>query len=294
MNIGSVNYAGYTANYIAKQASSGPDKSSFAEAAEKTESAAKGKQDVEKRKSATEGKQAAESAVETFKKRHPESASHVDAQVRAGKKVLERNGAEDISRADMTMEEYKQFFTALMDSIPFDASHRGDVEIWSISEKGWEQMKNDPDYEAWVLGYTSENRAVYNPFSSWPGYSPNVCTEQFGDSIEQHLGQSVPMSSGSGKKTTDSEEESWWVKRHKRLKELMEQQEKAARERAALNRKVEQENLLEEQTAKSARLRAFLTERLSGDENAQSSSGHVTVAASTYLSMMELFGSGLQ
>lgn len=284
MSIGSVNYAGYTeytASYIARQTVSKTSEGGFASAVAKTESSAKGGR-VE------------ESAVEAFKKRHPESASHVDGQVRAGKKVLEKNGVTDVSREDMTMEEYKAFFTALMDSIPFDASHRGDVEIWSISEKGWEQMKKDPEYEAWVLGYTSENRSVYNPFSSWPGYSPNVCTEKFGDSIEQHIGQSVPMSSGSSKKKTDPDEESWWVRRHKRLKELLEQQEKAARERTALERKAFQEELYQEQTAKNARLRAFLTEGLSGDENAESPSGHITVAAaSTYLNMLDLFGGGL-
>ena len=283
MSIGSIQYAGYTeytANYLAKWAGAGTEKSSFADRAKKAESSGR-------------GREAAQSAVDDFKKRHPESASHVDAQVRSGKRVLEKNGVKDVSREDMTMEEYKQFFTALMDSIPFDASHQGDVEIWSISEKGWEQMKNDPEYEAWVLGYTSENRAVYNPFSSWPGYSPNVCTEKFGDSIDQHIGQSVPMNSGSNKKTTDSEE-SWWVRRRKRLKELLEQQEKAARERAAANRKMEQANLYEEQAAKSARLRAFLTEGISGDENVEIPSGHITVAASTYLNMMDLFGSGLQ
>lgn len=258
MSVGSVNYAGYkqytqythtqyTAGHIAKQAVPGAAQSGFAGAAEKAQSAAKS------------GK-TAESTVDAFKKRHPESASHVDAQVKAGKKVLEKNGVENVSREDMTMEEYKAFFTALMDSIPFNSSHQGDVEIWSISEKGWEQMKNDPKYEVWVLGYTSENRAVYNPFASWPGYSPNICTEKFGDSIEQHIGQSVPMSSGSSKKTEDSDEESWWVRRHKRLKELLEQQEKAAREQKALNK-----------------------------------SGNVTIAASAaYLNMMDLFGSGLK
>lgn len=253
MSIGSVNYAGYTqyttytASYIAKQVSSAADKGSFAGT-------------VEKAQSASQTGKVTESTVDAFKKRHPESASHVDAQVKAGKKVLEKNGVEDVSREDMTMEEYKAFFTALMDSIPFNASHQGDVEIWSVSEKGWEQMKNDPEYEAWVLGYTSENRAVYNPFASWPGYSPNICMEKFGDSIEQHLGQSVPMSTGNSKKTHDSDEESWWVRRHKRLKELLELQEKAAREQKAL-----------------------------------SESGHVTVAASAaYLNMMDLFSSGLK
>jgi len=271
--IGYTGYAGYTAEYIAGRAGAS-SKSGFAQAATKAETA-------------TATDRAAESAVDAYKKKHPEDAAHVNAQVRAGKKVLEKNGVEDVSRKDMTMEEYKRFFTALMDSIPFDASHQGDVEIWSISEKGWEQMKNDPEYEAWVLGYTSENRSVYNPFASWPGYSPNICTEKFGDSIEQHIGQSVPADRGG--KTNSSDEESWWEKRHKRLKELLAEQEKRERERAALNRNAMEEALLQERMASNARLKQFLTDGVMGDEEAAFASGHVTVAAGAYESMMDLF-----
>lgn len=282
-NIGYTGYTDYTAKYIAKYA---------AEKEGKKPAPIGFSQSVEKAESAGSKAGVTESAVERYIKKHPEDRAHVEGQVRSGKKVLEKNGVQDISREDMTMEEYKQFFTALMDSIPFDASHRGDVEIWSISEKGWEQMKNDPEYEAWVLGYTSENRSVYNPFASWPGYSPNVCTEKFGDSIEQHIGQTVPTSSGSSKKTAP-EEESWWVKRRKKMKELIELQEKAARERAAANRKLEQEEILQEQMMSSARLRNFLTDGMSGEENMVFSAGHVTVAADTYLSMMDLFSGNI-
>lgn len=276
MSIVSINYAGYT-NYITKskapQTSSSILKTatkSFSETITKASSAVK------------------ESAVDAYKRKHPEDSAIVDGYVQSGEKVLAKNGVEDISREDMTMEEYKAFFTALMDSIPFDASHRGDVEIWSISEKGWEQMKNDPKYEAWVLGYTVKNRSVYNPFASWPGYSPSVCTEKFGDSIEQHIGQTVPMSSGSGK-TDDSDEESWWVKRQKKLKELLEQQEEAARKRRAVEQKIQQEQAWQEQTANAARLRLFLMDGLSGDETVAFSSGHVTLAMGAYENVMSLF-----
>lgn len=248
---------------------------------------------VEKSKAAARTGQVTESAVAAYKKKHPEDAARVDGMVKAGKKVLEKNGVTDVSREDMTMEEYKAFFTALMDSIPFNASHQGDVEIWSISEKGWEQMKNDPEYEAWVLGYTSENRAVYIPFASWPGYSPCICTEKFGDSIDQHIGQSVPMNSGSSKKAGSGDEESWWVKRQKKLKELLEEQEKRARERAALNRNIMEEALFQEQMANSARLRLFLTDGVMGDETTAFQTGHVSAAVSTYESIMDLFSNGM-
>lgn len=278
MSIGSIGYTRYTeytAKYIAGQ-TGGTSKTGFSEKVAKSESAAK-----------TGGVR--ESAVAAFKKKHPEDAAHVDSQVKAGKKVLEKNGVTDVSREDMTMEEYKRFFTVLMDSIPRDASQKNDVEFWSITEKGWEQMKNDPDYEAWVLGYTVENRSVYIPFASWPGYSPNVCTEKFGDSIEQHIGQTVPINRGGSKKTDDSDEESWWVKRQKRLKELLAEQEKRARERAALNRNAMEEAMFQDQMASSARLRLFLTDGAMGDEEIAFQTGHVSAAVSTYESIMDLF-----
>ncbi|MCM1254307.1 MAG: hypothetical protein NC321_15930 [Clostridium sp.] len=173
-----------------------------------------------------------ESVVREYVTKHPESKSNVDKQLRLGREVLKRNNAENVSRADMTMAEYKQFFTALMDSIPFDSSQKNNIEVWNISEKGWEQMKTDPDYEAWILGYTAQDRAVHNPFAAMPGYSPNYHTEHFGASIEEHIGQSVPMSSPAKKDDSDSDEESWWLKRHKRIKEILAENAEIARENA--------------------------------------------------------------
>lgn len=177
-----------------------------------------------------------QSAVEDFKLRHPDAAVHVDYQVNLGKAVLRKNGVQNVDRDKMSMEEYKQFFTRLMNSIPYDWSQKRDVNVWSITEDGWEQMKNDPAYEAWVLGYTSEDRSVNNPWTSMPGYSPCYHTEKFGASIDEHLGQGFPMNN-SADKTLEKDEESWWVKRHKRMKELLKEQEKQIQSKKAANRK---------------------------------------------------------
>ncbi|NLL75878.1 MAG: hypothetical protein GX235_01320 [Clostridiales bacterium] len=171
-------------------------------------------------------------ATEDYKKRHPEQAAHVDSQVQAGKNVLRKNGVENVCRENMTMDEYKKFFTDLMNSIPYDWSQKNDVNVWFITEAGWEQMKNDPDYEAWVLGYTAEDRAVNNPYVSMPGYSPSYHTEHFGASIDEHLGQGFSMSNSSIKKPSN-DEESWWEKRHRKIKEIMKQQEEKAQKEAA-------------------------------------------------------------
>lgn len=175
------------------------------------------------------------SVVDNYRKNHPSEVSHVNSQVNAGKSVLAKCGADHVSREDMTMEEYKKFFTELMNGISFDSSRRKDAEVWSVSEEGWEQMKNDPEYEAWVLGYTAENRSVRNPFASMPGYSPDFYTERFGASIEEHIGQSVPMNRSDGKSSRTSEDEkSWWQKRHERMEEILEEQIEAAWARSGL------------------------------------------------------------
>ena len=168
------------------------------------------------------------SAVAKYKKSHPESRHIVDSQVNAGRAVLEKNGATNVSRQDMTMEEYKQFITNLMNSIPFDATQSNNVEIWSISEEGWEQMKKDSDYEAWVLGYTSQNRAVRNPFAGLMGNMGNFCTEKFGASIDEHIGQSVSMSTMNGNTSAKNKnKKSWWQERNERYEEMVEEWTKA-------------------------------------------------------------------
>ncbi|MDD3413725.1 MAG: hypothetical protein PHY47_06955 [Lachnospiraceae bacterium] len=188
------------------------------------------------------------SVTDEYKKKHPSEASSVDSQVNAGKKVLSRNGVDNISRDSMSMDEYKKFFTDMMNSIPFDSSQRNDVQVWTISDKGWEQMKNDPDYEAWVLGYTVQDRSFHNPFASMNGYSPNYHTEQFGASIEEHLGQTVPMGTSDFNKSSSSKDEkSWWDIRHEKMQVLLEEQTQQAHKKAIAKRKSQQEKWLHEQ-----------------------------------------------
>lgn len=155
------------------------------------------------------------SVVDEHKKKHPEEASIVDGQVKAGEQARKRYGS-DVSKKDMSMSEYKRYITGILNQIPFDSTRIYDEEIISISEKGWEQMKNDPKYEAWILGYTVRNRSVSNPFAVMGAAS--FCVERFGASIEEHRGESV---SKSASKSSSSEEESWWAKRHRKIAELL-------------------------------------------------------------------------
>ena len=219
----------------------------------------------------------------------------MDAQVQAGKSVLARNGAENISREDMTMEEYKNFINGLLSSIPFDATRVYDKEIISISDAGWEQMKNDPDYEAWVLGYTAENRSVRNPFFGWPGASGCIYVEKFGASIEEHIGQSVGTSGPGSSSNNVKNEKSWWEKRHEKMEELMEEQAEKAMKKAQAQRKMEQERYLNSRLASQQRLQSFFSD--STQENMDMMSfqpaGMSALAAMAYDNNISLFSNSV-
>ncbi len=128
------------------------------------------------------------SVVEDFRRKHPEESGHIDKQVSAGMRAREMYGVTDIDTSEMSMDEYKEYITDILGKIPFHASRPYDEEAIYISEAGWEQMKNDPEYEAWVLGYNVENRSVPNPFFGM-GDKGMYAVEHFGASIEEHHGE---------------------------------------------------------------------------------------------------------
>ena len=229
------------------------------------------------------------SAVAEFKKRHPDN-THVDSQVRAGKNLIKRCNADGISRDAMTMDEYKDFFMGLMDKIPYDISQKDTRMTWSMTEAGWEQMKNDPDYEAWVLGYTVEDRSVHFPFKA-----THVNFEKFGATIEEHHGEGFnlfPEDSGvSGKK-----EESWWYKRHKKMEELLKKQGEEAHKKAVAKRKAMQEQWYQEQAQSSLRMQQYFSERISYIQNTSdiignNSASSVSAGIDAYESSIDLVSS---
>ena len=238
-----------------------------------------------------------ESVVDTFKRKHPDRANHVNQQVRAGKSVRERNGASNLSTEDMTMEEYQAYFYALLETIPYDPTRVNDTTILTISDKGWEQMRKDPDYEAWILGYFVEDRAVHNPFFGWGNNEGNMITEHFGASIEEHHGESFNKAALKGSSDNDEDdEEDWWIKRHKRMKKLMWEQVERNIKKDAAQKAAAKEEYTRQQYLSSARQHNFLTSNttITTEETAKPNPEGIaaSMAAAAYVNTLDLFGSG--
>ena len=238
-----------------------------------------------------------ESVVETFKRRNPDRASHVDRQVRAGKAVKERNGVADLSTEDMTMEEYQAYFYALLETIPYDSTRVNDTTILTISDAGWEQMRKDPDYEAWILGYFVEDRAVHNPFFGWGNNDGNMISEHFGASIEEHHGESFSKAALKGNSDNDDDdEEDWWIKRHKRIKKLLREQVERNIKKDAAVKAFAKEEFARQQFLSSSRQHSFLTTGTPDTpetKNVPNPDGlAASMAAAAYVNTLDLFGNG--
>ena len=168
------------------------------------------------------------STVDDYIAKHPNDKAQIDRLLYPGLKVMEQYGKPDAAVEEMSMDEYKKYIYGILDKVPYNPSQQRDTQFIDITEKGWEQMKNDPKYEAWVVGYFKVDRAVRNPFANYPGVEPRIHTEHFGATIEEHIGQSYPQSMSTG---NEKDSEDWWKKRQKRHEQLMEQVEKYAEKR---------------------------------------------------------------
>lgn len=236
-----------------------------------------------------------ESVVDAYKRKHPDHASHVDQQVRAGRSVREKNGA-GVSTEHMTMAQYQAWFYALLDTIPYDPTRVNDTTTISISDKGWEQMRKDPDYEAWILGYFVEDRSVRNPFFGWGNNEGCIIFERFGASIEEHRGDGFSKAALRGSRpdndNEEDDEEDWWIKRHKRIKKFLKEQVERDMKRDAAERSLLQEAYVKQQHISNMRQHSFLT---SGTVNApeiplpENPAASLTAAAA-YNSILDLFG----
>ena len=162
------------------------------------------------------------------------------------------------SKEDMTLEEYKQWVMNELSQLPVSGWVQSSFSSGAlvIKEEAFENMKNDPEFEEYVLNRV---RSLYSA-NGLPIGSNNVCYEVIGGSPEECYGYAGPV--GGGNANIFDKDESWWKERHEEFEELLETQAKAAYKKAQLNRALAKEEYLNNQFENSQRLRAFLESRM--------------------------------
>ncbi len=142
-----------------------------------------------KAEKAEETKSQRGSVMEDYYTKKPEYKAVQQKRVEGGYSVLAMAGlsAEDLE--SMSVSEFRSVMTKMIGSIPQHPSRPYDEETVQISEEGWENMKKDPDYAAWVLGYLKEDRSVSNPFLAM-GDKGCYTVQNFGASPAEYRGHS--------------------------------------------------------------------------------------------------------
>ena len=136
-------------------------------------------------------------------------------------------------KADMSMEAYQQMIREKISQMSLSSTRQMEAVSIQISDAAFERMKNDPDYEAWVLNDLREAFSQSNPWVAATGGGYSVF--YIGETKEQcHAEGWYPgcMGNQGAAMFEDKAKGSFWEQRMENHKKYMElQQEAAARRR---------------------------------------------------------------
>ena len=168
-------------------------------------------------------------------------ADKVEEKSIASQSVSEAGNVGTVATKDMTMDEYKQYIHDKISQMTMNPSRMQDSISINISEAGFEAMKNDPEYEKWVLDYLQKDFNCYNPWTATNGGC--YCVKYIGATKEEYRGESwyAGFQNGKGKSLYDEKsEDSFWERRAER-KQRLEEQYKEIQEKKALAKRLAQE-----------------------------------------------------
>ena len=127
------------------------------------------------------------SVMEEYYARKPQYKERAKERVDGGYFVLKCAGISTEDMENMSMNEFKDVMSKVIAGIPHHATRPYDEETVLISEEGWENMKKDPDYAAYVVGLLQEDRSFANPFFAL-GDKGSYIVQHFGASPEDYHG----------------------------------------------------------------------------------------------------------
>ena len=127
------------------------------------------------------------SVMEEYYARKPQYKERAKERGDGGYVVLKCAGISAEDMENMSMNEFKDVMSKVIAGIPHHATRPYDEETVLISEEGWENMKKDPDYAAYVVGLLQEDRSFANPFFAL-GDKGSYIVQHFGASPEDYHG----------------------------------------------------------------------------------------------------------
>ena len=146
----------------------------------------------------------------------------------------------------MSMAEYKLYIYDKISALPVHSSNVQDSISVHISDEGFEAMKNDPEYERWVLDCLKANFLTPDPWS-------NICGGKF---VIFHFGRAkeechveswrLGFRNGNGRKIFEEKsKDSFWDRRKKKREELLAMLEELEEKKALAKRMARSEYFME-------------------------------------------------
>lgn len=182
-----------------------------------------------------------------------ESPSFCDRVAEKSQNVSETGKAGAVSTKDMTMDDYKQYIHEKISQIPMHPTRMWENISIHISEAGFEAMKNDPEYEAWVL---NDLRTGWAQPDRWAGVCGGAySTICYGATKEECHAEmwSAGYQNGSGKSLFDGRaKDSFWERRTEQKK----------RTEAQIKKEQEKKRMQKEINAKAAMEKSDAQRRL--------------------------------
>ncbi len=152
-------------------------------------------------------------------------------------KTAESGDILETIKEQMSMAEYKLYIYDKIAAIQMHPSNIYDSVAVQITEEGFRAMKNDPEYEKWVLDKLRSNFNCYDPWSGTCGGKFSIF--KFGATKEEYHAQTwrLGFNNGSGDRVyREKAKDSFWERRKKRRKELLEQLEELEEMKAVARR----------------------------------------------------------
>ncbi len=160
------------------------------------------------------------------------------------------------TREEMTLEEYKQYIRDKISRIPMHPSQMKNSVSIHISDAGFLAMKNDPEYEAWVLDTIRKDFSFQDPWNAVG--SGRYVIHSFGATKEEYRGYSFGKEEPSSSRKRVKE--SYWEKRRKRQKKLQKEYYEELLKKRALIRRIQQQLFIEKDISWAAA--AFLAKKI--------------------------------
>ena len=167
-----------------------------------------------------------------------------------------------VNNNDMTLDEYKDYISNIISNYPMHPTKAKETYTINISDVGFEAMKNDPEYEKWVLD--DLKTCFANPVPAWyqaMGGPSTYTIFHYGASKEEFKGERFPVSgSGSSNILSSHSENDFWSTRSGIQKKINKQEERKAAER-----KIQQKKIMEERIHHKEMMESLERKRLNAE-----------------------------